>query len=367
MHTRRLRKLSFWLLAGVSVGSASAGCESDGPGLSGAHGAANGVFPGPHFPGAGSSAAGSSLAAGTQVVSCDSPLPLPAGTFGPAPHASATQTCFYTAADPHTPAATMEWIVESAPVGELVHVRLTLNPDFVDNTYGDNAIGWPAKAGPMPAMGGKAPMGGKKPAGPAAMGSKAAHTFMDLVGSDHAEFKLTDAHGALVLSFDADYISADASAPSGFGTLGVRGGEGKLLKGSASDVVAVSTSIDRDLNACGLSGYLDSSPATDLAYTPNPLAPKWDYRVVYDVWVKRGAFGAAGFGAASVDFVHASPSKASDNTLIVEPGPCPSDWPPYCADPAGCCVEIDSPACSGYMPTPKPPVEPCTVDCPIGI
>lgn len=346
MGTTRLRKLSLWLRAGVSVVSAAAGCESDGGGLLGAsHPAALG----PPFPGAGTSAAGSSLAVGKQVVSCDEPLPLPAGTFGPAPNSVATETCFYTAADPTTPAATMEWIVESAPVGDLVHVRLTLNPDFVDNTYGDNAIGWPVKGKGMAGPGGKKPMPGPAIAA-SAPNVKPAHSFMDLVGSDHAEFKLTDARGALVLAFDADYISPDAHAPSGYATLGVSGGEGKMLHGSASDIAAVSTSIDRDLNACGLHGYLDSSPATDLNYTPNAAAPKWDYRVVYDVWAKRSAFGAAGFGAASVDFVHASPSKASDNTLVVHPGPC--------------CVEIDSPTCTPYTP---PPVETCTTDCPLGI
>lgn len=345
MRTKTLRKLSPWLLAGVSVASTVVGCESDSSGRGGLLGASSSTHPAPSFPGAGTSGAGSSLIAGTQVVSCDAPLPLPAGTFGPAPNAVASQTCFYTAADPVVPAATMEWIVESAPVGDLIHVRLTLNPDFVDNTYGDNAIGWPAKGM------GKAPPAGKMPMAPPAKVMMPAHSFMDLVGSDHAEFKLTDARGLLALSFDADYISPDASAPSGYATLGVAGGEGKMLHGSASDIAAVSTSLDRDLNACGLHGYLDNSPATDLNYTPNPAAPKWDYRVVYDVWVKRSAFGAAGFGAASVDFVHASPSKAGENTLTVEPGPC--------------CVEIDSPTCTPY--TPPPPVQTCTVDCPIGI
>ena len=347
MRAKRLRKLRPWLLASVTVVSAFAGCAPDSSGRGGLLGAANATQLGPQFPGAGKSGAGSSLAAGTQVVSCDAPLPLPAGTFGPAPNAVATETCFYTATDPVTPAATMEWIVESAPVGDLIHVRLTLNPDFVDNTYGTNAIGWPAKGKGK----GMAGPGGMKPTAGPAQNMMQAHSFMDLVGSDHAEFKLTDAHGLLVLSFDADYISPDASAPSGYATLGVAGGEGKMLHGSAHDIAAVSTSLDRDLNACGLHGYLDDSPATDTNYTPNPAAPKWDYRVVYDVWAKRSAFGAAGFGAASVDFVHASPSKASTDTLVVEPGPC--------------CVEIDSPTCSHY--TPPPPVTSCTVDCPIGI
>jgi hypothetical protein len=79
------------------------------------------------------------------------------------------------------------------------------------------------------------------------------------------------------------------------------------------------------LNGCGLSSYTDSSPATDDVYTPNADAASWDYRVVYEVWVDPSVFGAAGFGTASIEFVHASPSKTENNTENVLPGPCPPD------------------------------------------
>jgi hypothetical protein len=115
----------------------------------------------------------------------------------------------------------------------------------------------------------------------------------------------------------------------------VSGGEGKLLLGAATDVVAYSTSLDRDLNTCGYHDYLVDSPATDAQYTPNPVTPDWDYRVVYDVWVKRSAFGSADFGSAVVDYVHASPSKAASPSVTVVPGACPPAWP-YCSDPGGC-------------------------------
>ncbi len=110
------------------------------------------------------------------------------------------------------------------------------------------------------------------------------HTFKDLVESDHAEFDLSDAAGAAVLSFDLDYITADSSALSGYATLGVSGGDGKMLSGDAAAIVYASTSLDRDLNACGYSSYTTNSPATDSTYTPNAATPDWDYRVVYDVW-----------------------------------------------------------------------------------
>ena len=378
MQSTRLRNLSWLLVASCAVASA---CDSNSSGLGSVHSAAHANFPGPQFPGSGNSGAGNALAAGAPVVSCDGTATLPAGTFGPGPSAQGTETCFFSDDDPVNPAATMEWIVETAPAGELVHVRLTLNPSFADNTYGEGAIGWlgrampgmPGKPGGKPGMpGGPAGHGGPAalglgPAGPGAAGpGKAGHTFRDLVESDHAEFKLRDAAGALALSFDADYISLSPGAPSGYATLGVLGGEGRMLFGGAADVVAVSTSIDRDLNACGLGSYIVDSPATDQNYTPNTATPNWDYRVIYDVWVRRSAFGAAGFGSASVDFVHASPSKASSNTIVVHPGDCPP-WP-YCRDPRGCCMpEADGVTCTTTPP--RQPANECdsAADCPYGI
>jgi hypothetical protein len=182
----------------------------------------------------------------------------------------------------------------------------------------------------MPGM--KGP--GKKP-GP----GKGGHTFKDLVSSDHAEFKLYDADGTMRLEFDLDYISESTSAPSGYATLGVGGGEGKMLLGSADDVVGASTSLDRNLNACMLGDYLEDSPATDDDYTPNQDAKAWDYRVVYDVWVKQSAFGSSGFGKGIVDFVHASPSKEGTNTVDVTPGECPPSWP-YCPEQQGCECQV---------------------------
>ena len=54
-------------------------------------------------------------------------------------------------------------------------------------------------------------------------------------------------------------------------------------------------------------------------------ATDWDYRVSYEIWVSPEAFGAAGFGSALIENVHASPSKLTDNTVDVTPAPCPVD------------------------------------------
>jgi hypothetical protein len=154
---------------------------------------------------------------------------------------------------------------------------------------------------------------------------KSGHTFGDLVGSDHVELLLTDGTGNTVMDFKVDYITADASSGCGYKTLGVSGGEGKMIKGNASAVLMVATSLDRNLNGCGHCLTTDS-PATDQAYTPNPATPDWDYRVVYEVWLDLEAFGSAGFGQAYITSVHASPSKLANNTVEVEATPCPPTW-----------------------------------------
>jgi hypothetical protein len=317
-------------------------------------------FLGPAFGGAGTAGAGQSIAAGVDTVTCGGVGAAPGGSTGPDPSAVSHAQCFFSPTDP-VPAAFVEWIVESAQNVEVVHVRLTLNPSFVDNTYGLNAIGWGAA---MAAPGGK-----PKPMGMKGGKGKSGHTFKDLVGSDHAEFKLSDAAGNLSLHFKLDYISESPTAPSGYATLGVTGGEGKMLVGDAASIVAASTSLDRDLNACNLGQYTTDSPATDDDYTPNAAASAWDYRVVYDVWVKQDAFGSAGFGSALVDFVHASPSKLGENTVDVIPGDCPPEWPPYCATPEGCdhCGTVPDQWCDSEEPPPCDPADPLCGDTDIPI
>jgi hypothetical protein len=123
-----------------------------------------------------------------------------------------------------------------------------------------------------------------------------------------------------------------------------------MIAGDATKLVAFSTSLDRDLNACGLSSYTTDSPATDADYALVKGAEAWDYRVVYDVWVSEDAFGKAGFGDAVVDFVHASPSKQDGATAIVTKRECPPDWKRYCNDPVGCmvnrCGDVPDDSCS---------------------
>jgi hypothetical protein len=338
------------------------------------------------FAGAGTSRAAERLVAGLG--------PETSGECNPEPVAGSSATvddvqtvCFFGADAPNEPAAAIEQVVEVIGTEQWVHVRLLLNPDFVDNTYGENAIGWgdagdgaepapggsaapveppprlgAADAGPPASPGDAPPLpdadepppvladagappappapGGAQPprgaggpgepgAGPGGPGpggpGRDGHTFKDLVGSDHAEMQLLDAAGNVVVQFKLDYLSESNAATSGFESLDVSGGEGKLIVGDEAMILASTTSMERNLEACGLSGFTVDSPATDEVYTPNPDAAEWDYRVSYEVWVAADAFGEAGFGSALIELVHASPSKVQGDSVDVRPAPCPTD------------------------------------------
>lgn len=202
---------------------------------------------------------------------------------------------------------------------EAVHIRVIFDPKFADNTYGVNAVGWNRD-----------------------------HKFGDLVGSDHATIAVVDSQGNEVLKFDLDYISEDPNAPCGYSCLGVDGGEGEMILGPRDAILGWTTSIDQNLNDRGYCSFLMDSPATDENCTPNPAAPDWDFRVVYEVWIRLSVFTPNPFGSAYMSFVHASPSKLSTNTVTTVPEECP-------------CIPIDNNQCED-----PPPGGGCTTnaDCP---
>ncbi|RYZ09103.1 MAG: hypothetical protein EOO73_04875 [Myxococcales bacterium] len=324
--------------SGLADGSPCAGAAECASGLcntghctSGPNGVA--TSPGPHFSGGGPSSrpltTGCAPSTATQCGgTCEMSGGEPVTVLAPP-----ATICYSGEGDltPDDPSSVIEQVIETIDGKTYLHLRVTFDPRFVDNTYGVNAsAGWANRmmAGPKGGMAG-GPMGGK--AGPmGGMAAKAAHTFDDLVGSDHVELILVDGQGNTILDFKVDYISENAEAPCGYGTLGVRGGEGKMIQGDASAILAVATSIDRNLNGCGYC-LLTNSPATDESFTADPTAPNWDYRVIYEVWVDFSIFKGHGFGGAYIPSVHASPSMASSNTIYVEPEPCPPDWDtPYC-------------------------------------
>lgn len=318
----------------------------------------------PDFPGAGESGADEPLPDG---MVCDTAVRVPRNLLDP--HTK----CFMQPGQTQ-PSATIEQVLECADGVDAVHLRLTFDPAFVDNTYGANAIGWDQRKGPggpggpggmmmmMPPPGAAPPPPAgmaKAPKGPGGPG-KAGHTWKDLVGSDHAEFVVTNEAKELVLQFKLDYVSVDPKAPSGYASLGVLGGDGRMIKGDSKYIVKWETSIARNLNERGYADYTEDSPATDADYTPNAATPKWDYRVVYEVWIDHAAFGSSSFGGAQIEHVHASPSKAPSDTITVEPGDCP------CVRDGGCdtppppptdkeCGGLDDFSCTKPDEPPPPP------------
>jgi hypothetical protein len=220
--------------------------------------------------------------------------------------------CFDTEIESETPAATIEHAFETYDGVEAIHIRLIFDPGFVDNTYGVGSMGWEES-------------------------KKGIHTFKELVGSDHAELVLLDADDEVVFDLKLDYLSEDPDAPCGYSSGGVSDGDGKVLGGDADAVLGWMTSLDRNLNEYGYCDYVTDSPLTDDICTPNAEAPYWDFRVVYEVWVRADAFEPVGFGTGHIDSVHASPSKGPENTIIVIPGDCP------CNDPDGCDNEPGDP------------------------
>jgi hypothetical protein len=175
-----------------------------------------------------------------------------------------------------------------------VAVQFMQSQGIVDNRYGTNATaatGWP---------------GG--------------HKFNDLLGSDAAEFQFTDGNNKVVLDFLADYISQATSAkfgdgitisyPSGYGTLGELGGDGKMISGSASNVLSVHTTISDTLNQSStFYGFTVNSPPETSPLSGISKPPGWNYVDGYYVLVSHNAFGAAGFGGMTIPYIHDSPSK----------------------------------------------------------
>lgn len=299
-------------------GTSGASTQPGGSGATGTStqpGTAQPRTTGPHFVGTGKGfrplGAGCGPQTSTQCTgTCEQAGGQPATVIRPP-----ATLCFSGEGDPtpEDPAVVIEQVVETVNGKSYVHIRVTFDPAFTDNTYGEGSCcGWPKQRG---------------------------HWFRDLTGSDHTELLLTDGSGETVMNFKVDLVSQDPSAACGFGTLGVAGGDGSMIAGDPAHVLGVATSTDRNLNGCG---YCKSaacassgdctvdSPPTDTAFTPNPATPNWDYRQVYEVWIDLAAFAGHGFGQAYITYTHSSPAKGTD-TITVTPSPCPPEWDtPYC-------------------------------------
>ena len=190
-----------------------------------------------------------------------------------------------------------------------VKIRFEQNTGLNDNSYGTNQVGWGANA----------------PSG-------SSHTFSNLSGSDSAQFTFYNGAGTKVLDFEIDYISAKAGTPSGYGTLGVAGGDGGMLTGAASNVLFANTSLDKNLNSSGFcvlgncsgggTNLLVNSPPTvsSTSYTLPAGSPygAWDFTNWYEVVVSKALL--TGSWRLQLGTVHNSPPKAGTNAVV--PTPC---------------------------------------------
>ena len=141
-------------------------------------------------------------------------------------------------------------VVDRLPDG---NVHVTWIQSLNDNTYGTNAVGW---------------SGG--------------HKFNDLVGSDQATFLFKNDAGAVALEFKLDYIHTTSTNlyPSGYGSLGVSGGDGRMLIGNPAHILAYSTSLTENLNKQPFLGKLSKYTANSPAPS-DPNYPLWEERNIY--------------------------------------------------------------------------------------
>jgi hypothetical protein len=180
--------------------------------------------------------------------------------------------------------ASQTWTVDVA--AQTVTIKTVFSKNLVDNTYGTKAVSWPV-----------------------------AHPFSSLTSSDKLQLALLDANNTKKMEFNLDYLSASTATSSGYKTLGVTGGDGGMILGSAGDILSVKTSLDKNLNEYNYV-LTTNSPSTNNTYTVNSTYPNWIYDVWYEVTVKLSAF-PAGFGEPNIVNVHASPSKTGSNDLTM--------------------------------------------------
>jgi hypothetical protein len=166
--------------------------------------------------------------------------------------------------------------------GGSLYAYYLVNFDYVDNTYGTNkSSGW--------------------------SGSR---SFSQITGSDNLQFVFKNARGSTVFKFDLDYFSSSPGAPSGYKSLGL-GGDGRLYTGNAAWLQAYATSMDYNFNTLG---YVLT--ANSPVYPSDPSYPGWLYQYGGEVKIDMAAFGASGFGSASITGQHFSPNKYGCSNFI---------------------------------------------------
>jgi len=297
---------------GQSSGSASSGTTSSN---GSDDGEVVGIHPAPQIPGGGENSAPLAPGCGPETAQqctapgggCNSDTLI---NDGKVKVVDAGATCFF-GEEMTQPSATVEYITESIEENEYVHLRVVFDPKFVDTVYGACSVdtGWKPKKGKPHEVEEEVLVG---------------HTFNDLLRSDHVELMLYNCDDELSMHMKVDFLDdKTATTQCGYATAGVSGGDGELFIGDAEDVLAVGTSLDRNMNGCGYCNVEESPCPSGDNFEPSEEAPEWDFRMVYELWIDSSAFGEAGFCRPDVEYVHASPAKSDTSTILVEPDDCP--------------------------------------------
>ena len=188
-----------------------------------------------------------------------------------------------------------------------LYVAMVAPRSVVDNSYGENSIGWKEKK------------------------DKYGHQFSDLLKSDKASFLISDSSGGLVIDFSLDYLGVDESAESGYSSLGMLDGgkkakaDGAFNDGNEDALSQWATSLDYNFN---VSGHVltEHSPeaGSDYDIVDEDGYGDWIFDVVYEFRIDGLILGGNGFQIAG-ELSHISPEKTDyDISTISEPIPEPA-------------------------------------------
>jgi len=128
------------------------------------------------------------------------------------------------------------------------------------------------------------------------------HQFSSLAGSEAAEFQILDKNGNNCLDFVVDYVSQNSQCKSGWGTKGVSGGNGYVIKGDGSKVLNCDTSISHNINS--QAKYFQSTQNS-----PSQNVKDWDFNQAYTVTVDTSVCGTTGFGGVKCPIAKNNPAK----------------------------------------------------------
>jgi len=175
-----------------------------------------------------------------------------------------------------------------------LYVAFIQPTDLVDNSYGENSIGWGKNIAPS----------GKN------------HNFKDLLGSDKAQFQFKNDENEIALDFTLDYLyEADGGYSSGFGG----GKDSDVAVGSESGIPEAATSLEYNWHEgdTNYSSYFGKDADSPVASYEEP--GDWLYNAIYEFKVDGDASGL-NFSNFSIDklkiaLVHDSPNKINGNKV----------------------------------------------------